>query len=250
MSKKLTTDCFIKRAKEVHGDVYDYSKVNYVNNHTKVCIMCPVHGEFWQRPNDHLNGYGCNKCGIIKTNLKNSDNLDNFIIKSKKIHGVKYIYDKVKFKNQKTKVCIMCPEHGEFWQFPYSHLQGCGCPHCNDSKLEKEITKFLNEKNVLYTNKKSFDWLGKKHLDFYIPEYNIAIECQGIQHFEPTDFGGVGKNETLKRFEKDIQRDKLKIKLCESHGIMLFHYFNIKKYYGTYKNEIHNIKELTKLLSN
>lgn len=250
MSKKLTTEEFIEKARKIHGNKYDYSKVVYVNSQTKVCIICPIHGEFWQRPNDHLNGYGCNKCGIIKTNLKNSSKLNDFITKVKKIHNNKYIYDETLLKNQKTKVCIICPEHGRFWQLPYSHLQGCGCPHCNDSKLEREIAKMLNEINIKYINKKSFDWLGKKHLDFYLPDYNIAIECQGIQHFEPTDFGGIGENKTLERFEKDKKRDNTKIELCEANGIMLFHYFNIKKYYGTYKNEIHDTKELIKLLTN
>ena len=60
--RRLTTEEFIKKAKEVHGDKYDYSKVEYKNTSTKVCIICPEHGEFWQTPNEHLQGHGCRKC--------------------------------------------------------------------------------------------------------------------------------------------------------------------------------------------
>jgi hypothetical protein len=62
MARKITTEEFIKRARQAHGDKYDYSKVNYVKSTTKVCIICPKHGEFWQRPNDHLRGRGCMNC--------------------------------------------------------------------------------------------------------------------------------------------------------------------------------------------
>lgn len=111
------------KAKAIHGNKYDYSKVNYVNTKEKVCIICPTHGEFWQRPNGHLNGLGCDKCG--KTY---SYTTEEFIEKAKQIHGNKYDYSKVKYINAQTKVCIICPIHGEFWQTPYKHLnlkEGC-----------------------------------------------------------------------------------------------------------------------------
>ena len=59
---KLTTEEFIAKAKAVHGNRYDYSKVVYVNTQTKVCIICKEHGEFWQKPKNHLCGNGCVKC--------------------------------------------------------------------------------------------------------------------------------------------------------------------------------------------
>ena len=93
MSKKKTTEEFIKEAKEKHGNKYDYSKVEYINNHTKVCIICPEHGEFWQFPQDHLKGRGCICCAGVKK-LTTSD----FIEQAKKIHGDKYDYSKVIYK--------------------------------------------------------------------------------------------------------------------------------------------------------
>lgn len=75
MAKKLTTQEFIKRAKAAHGNRYNYDKVEYINSHTKVCIICPIHGEFWQIPSDHYSGCGCNKCR--KTKSKEFEPIEN-----------------------------------------------------------------------------------------------------------------------------------------------------------------------------
>ena len=220
MRKKLTTKDFIERAIKVHGDKYDYSKVEYINNRTEVCIICPTHGEFWQRPDKHLLGHGCNLC--CKTGIKSNTN--TFIEKAKKIHGNKYDYSKVEYTNALTKVCIICPKHGEFWQTPHMHLRGNGCQKCRQSKLEKEIELLLSKNNIKYIEqcgKSTFSWLSKMKLDFYLPEYNIAIECQGEQHFKPIEhFGG---NEEFKIVSI---RDKRKRKLCDENNIKIIYYAN------------------------
>ena len=131
---KKTSKEFIARAHEVHGDKYDYSKVEYKNNSTKVCIICEEHGEFWQLPNNHIKGQGCPKC--IGKNLTTED----FIAKAREIHGDKYDYSKSEYINSQTKVCIICPEHGEFYQIPPSHLQGSGCPECAKIERQKQQT--------------------------------------------------------------------------------------------------------------
>ena len=303
--KKKTLDDFIKEAKKVHGDKYDYSKVEYINTMTKVCIICPKHGEFWQIPNSHLKGFGCikcknqqlsknktlskeqfiekanivhnnkydytnsvfistkhkvnilcekhgefiqsasshlqghgcPKCALEETSKRLLDTKETFITKARKIHGDKYDYSKVEYVNSQTKVCIICPIHGEFWQKPNYHLCGYGCKTCNESHLEKEINDFLIENNINFERQKRFDWLGLQSLDFYLPDYNIAIECQGIQHFEPIDFFG-GINE----FEKTIKRDIVKKQLCYQNDIKLIYYTNIEnKNIITNKNDILNI---------
>lgn len=61
-SKAHTTEQFIQKAKEIHGDRYDYSNVVYVNDRTKVIITCREHGEFLQAPRGHLSFKGCSKC--------------------------------------------------------------------------------------------------------------------------------------------------------------------------------------------
>ena len=94
MSRKVTTDSFIESAKMIHGNKYDYSKVNYVSAQTKICIICPEHGEFWQTPNSHLNGKGCPMCSRNKKMDTNE-----FIRRAKEINGDKYDYSKVEYKN-------------------------------------------------------------------------------------------------------------------------------------------------------
>lgn len=153
-NKSSSKDNFIQKAKKVHNNKYDYSKVNYVNNQTKVCIVCPEHGEFWQRPNNHLNGQGCPICSKLNKKNKNKSNTTDFIEKSKKIHGDKYKYSKVNYINSKTKVCIICPEHGEFWQTPNSHLQGQGCPKCVG--LGKTIDEWIEEANNIHNYKYNY----------------------------------------------------------------------------------------------
>ena len=112
MPKKLTQKEFIERARKVHGNKYDYSKVIYKNSSTKVCIVCPKHGEFWQIPNSHLQGIGCPKCGDLKKGEYKKSNTDNFINRAKEVHGNKYDYSKSVYKGVHDKICIICPEHG------------------------------------------------------------------------------------------------------------------------------------------
>ena len=122
----LDLDAFLQRSREVHGDKYDYSKVMFKGNRTKVCIICPVHGEFWQLPPNHMRGSGCPFCA----NEKHRYTKEEFISKATKIHGDRYDYSKVKYANSQTKICIVCKEHGEFWQKANDHVQGRGCPIC------------------------------------------------------------------------------------------------------------------------
>ena len=127
---KLTTEEFIAKAKAVHGDRYDYSKVKYINNQTKVCIICPIHGDFIQRPLDHIKGSGCPECGKVKNVESRRKTTDHFIDEARKVHGDKYDYSNVNYESMSKKVCIICKEHGEFWQTPYTHLNGHGCSKC------------------------------------------------------------------------------------------------------------------------
>ena len=108
---KLTTEEFIKKAREVHGDKYDYSKVEYVKSKAKVTIICPEHGEFLQTPQKHLYGQGCPKCGH-----KSELTTEEFIKKAREVHGDKYDYSNVEYVDAKTNVCIICKQHGVFWQ--------------------------------------------------------------------------------------------------------------------------------------
>ena len=105
----MTTEEFIQKAQAVHGDKYDYSKVNYVNYRTRVLIICPKHGEFLQRPDIHLQGKGCTKCGRERIGIASSKSKEQFLQEARKVHGDKYDYSKVDYVNYQTKVTIICP---------------------------------------------------------------------------------------------------------------------------------------------
>ena len=181
----------------------------------------------------------------IKKKLEWMLTKEDFIKRAREIHENKYDLSKVKYVNNHTKVCIICPEHGEFWQTVSMHLQGNGCPKCKQSHLEKEIEIFLEKNNIKYVYQKRFDWLGLQSLDFYLPDYNIAIECQGEQHFNEVLFF---KNVTL---EKRIKLDERKYDLCKEHNINILYYTNVTineeflnkhKYYFTNKELLQEIK--------
>ena len=212
---------FIEKANKTHDNTYDYSKVEYKNNKTKVCIICPKHGEFWQKPNTHLNGCGCKKCGVERRAQLRKSNLEDVIKGFKETHGNKYDYSKVIYKNTETNVCVICPKHGEFWQTPHSHLSGQGCPKCSRSLMEEYVAKYFNNKNIEYEQQKTFEWLKNKQnlrLDFYLDKYKIAIECQGRQHYESIEgFGG------LKSLLYRQANDKLKYELCKMNGIKIYY---------------------------
>ena len=234
LHKTSSTSEFIEKAKAIYVDKYDYSKVEYKSSSQKVCIICPKHGEFWQTPNNHLRGHGCTKCQYETLHELYANNTEDFIKKAKAIHGDKYDYSKTVYKNISTKICITCPIHGEFWQRPDNHLQGKGCPKCFQSKLENEVAKLLDENNIEYkqfASSKDISFIGRQHLDFYLPKYNIAIECQGIQHFEPTDFAKRGKKWAEDQFQATIKRDKEKMEKCTNNNVKLLYYSNLNSEY-------------------
>lgn len=218
----LTKEEFIEKAKAVHGDKYDYSKVEYKNNQSKVCIICPEHGEFWQIPNNHIRGEMCPKCASHRSYAYT---LDEFIEKAREVHGDKYDYSKAEYVNGDTPIKIICPIHGEFAQKPSLHLQGCGCKKCHDNRMEREWRLTLEKHNIEYIQEYS-NGFGMMKLDFFLPEYNVAIECQGMQHFEPVRFGG--DNDIVEAFKSCVERDQKKKMLCEEKGIKLFYFTNLK----------------------
>ena len=145
-NKKSTTEEFIQKAILIHGKgKYDYSKVYYINARNKVIIICPIHGIFEQRPNHHLSGQGCMKCGG-----KEKSTTDKFIKKAILVHGKgKYDYSLVNYKHSQTKVKIICAEHGVFEQIPVSHNRGYGCPECwNDKQRILDGIRFENKYNI------------------------------------------------------------------------------------------------------
>jgi len=301
--KKLTQNEVLERFKKIHGNKYDYSKVNYVNNHTKVDIICHIHGEWSQTPSDHLHGHGCMGCrndklSELKYNLKQikvkcinihgekysyddvldykgitepiiieckkhkykfkttffkhiqskdggckkchyetnqtklSSTTSDFVEKSKKIHGNKYDYSKVNYVNNHTKVIIECNKHGTFEQTPLGHITNKqGCPGCKESKGEKIIRVYLQNNNINFIPQYSYDncrYINKLFFDFYLPDYNILIEFDGKQHFEPIEWL-YEQSENI--FQLQIKKDQIKNKYCLDNNIKLIRisYKDIRK---------------------
>jgi hypothetical protein len=217
---KYSTKYFIKNAKKVHGNKYDYSMTKCFNATDKVEINCLTHGIFKQSAVQHLKGRGCPKCHFDQMAKDRAMGKERFINKAKELFGDKFDYSKVKYVNGQAKVSLICPEHGEFEVTPNSHLsRKSGCPICNESKLERELALILDEQKITYERQKRFKWLGRQSLDFYLPEYKMAIECQGVQHYKPVDFGGKGEKSANQLFEKNKKRDERKLKKCLANNI-------------------------------
>ena len=244
--RNLTQQEIIENFKKVHDRKYDYSKVEYKKSKEKVCITCSIHGDFYQTPQKHLLGQGCPKCSVIKREQNKPMSSSFFIKRSNERHGNFYTYENILFKNLHEKIEIICPIHGSFKQIAQDHISGHGCPKCNMSRLEEEVSLLLKENNIIFEEQKTFDWLkykSKLRLDFYLPDYDIAIECQGKQHFEAIDIFGGKRN-----FQVTIERDNKKRELCQKNNITLLYYSNEKidfPYY-VYTDKMELLQEIIK----
>jgi hypothetical protein len=212
----IGTEQFIKNARAVHGDKYNYERVKYIHSKNIVEIVCYEHGVFKQRPNGHLRGAGCPKCADISVGLQRRSNTEQFIKTAKEIHGDKYNYDLSEYITNSVPVIIICPEHGEFKQDPNTHLNGCGCPICKESRGEKKIASYLKRHKIKFKQQQTFEDcknILSLPFDFFLPDYNLLIEYDGIQHFEPKEF--FGGEEAFIALKK---RDQIKTEYVNGHN--------------------------------
>jgi hypothetical protein len=154
MSLHYTTESFKEKANYIHDNKYNYDKAVYINSTTPVIITCPIHGDFEQRPNNHLHGRGCKKCR--PKNVVSKMTTDLFIEKANKVHSNKYDYTNSIYTTQKDKVKIVCPIHGEFLQHPGNHLRGSGCPECakeqTSDKHRSSLEDFVKRANEVHNS--------------------------------------------------------------------------------------------------
>jgi hypothetical protein len=177
----LTTEQFIKKAKSIHGNKYDYSKVNYIKSYIKVIIICPKHGEFLITPNNHLSKKaGCSICFGNKTLTTKQ-----FIIKANDIHNNRYDYSLVQYINTSSKVKVKCNKHGIFNVTPNDHLSNCGCPDCgieHSKELQRKPTKqFIIDAKKIHGN--LYDYSLTKYINC---KTKIIIICKKDGSFEQT----------------------------------------------------------------
>jgi very-short-patch-repair endonuclease len=216
-----TTEDFVQKSILLHGNSYDYSQVCYVNSDTKVSIKCLKCSKvFYQKPNKHLQGRGCNNCYTTKKRTK-----FQFLSIVKSVHGGRYDYSLVVYKNQRTNVTVICSKHGKFSITPKHHINGVGCKLCNMSKGELKIEKYLKSRNISYENQKFIDGcvnVKKLLFDFYIPSINMCIEYDGEHHFKPINWSGdMDEDEMNYKYKNIINNDNIKNKFCVENGIRL-----------------------------
>ena len=143
---KRTLEFFIEKARSIHGEKYDYSESQYINSHSPLKIICPEHGEFWQRPDNHYFGKGCPLCGNKKISEKMSKTQDQFIKEAKEIHGDKYDYSQAKYVDSWSPVAIICKKHGLFYQKPIQHINHkAGCTQCAHELISESYALTTDE---------------------------------------------------------------------------------------------------------
>lgn len=177
MSNYKTTNDFISDARRVHGDKYDYSLSEYIGGKCKLKIVCVKHGVFEQRPNDHLSGNGCKLCGKEKTlSARLELGKRNTLLKFRKVHGDRYIYDNLNYVSSRHRVNVKCKEHGYFKIFVGNHILGHGCPKC--ARISEKLTKTLTEKEFI---EKAILKHGSKYIytncGYTLSRNKVSIAC-------------------------------------------------------------------------
>jgi len=211
-----STEEFIVKAKKVHGNKYCYNKTKYIKCDKPVIITCVKHGDYKQKPVNHINSRGCPQCAN-NVKLTTAD----FIQKSQEVHGNKYDYSQSIYKGGKEKIEIICSVHGSFWQNPNHHMRGVGCPKCNESNGEKSIREYLERHNIKYKPQYKFkkSEIYRSRFDFAIQ--NGLIEYHGKQHYLPSSFGSSEKNADIRVLVDTVQRDFKKERWCKKYKIPL-----------------------------
>lgn len=227
--KKMSLEDFIAKANKIHNNKYDYSETAYgLNSKVPVTIICPIHGKFYPTPNNHIHPTcptGCPKCKLITIGFKTSLKLEGFINKSRNIHGNKFNYDKVIYKNTTIPVIIICPIHGEFSQTPAVHFNSSySCPACFKETIrslgERSLFNFIENNGFVPVANKRPLWLKTKQslasmeLDIYIPELNLAIEYNGCRFH----------NNALKNNDYHLN----KYRICLENNVNLIHIFDLE----------------------
>lgn len=206
LTKTTPFHLFKKEADRVHKNKYTYNENSYTKLINTVVINCPIHGEFKQRAEQHIKGSNCPQCAIESSSNKTRWTKEQFIEKAIKVHGNKYDYSKVEYKQNKILITITCPKHGDFKQTPHTHTQGSGCLKCRDESLTDTTETFITKAQKIHGNLYSYDKVN------YIKSWNkVLITCLNCGDFKQTpnnhlqgkgckNCGGYGFNSKLLAF--------------------------------------------------
>jgi len=205
---RKTTEEFIEDAINIHGNTYSYSLVDYKNNYTKVKIICSKHGEFEQRPKDHLKKNRCPKC---YGNKKKTTEI--FIEDAINIHGNKYDYNLVDYKNNHTKVIINCRKHGRFEQKPNDHLSNRGCPKCYGTS-KKTTEEFIEDAIDVHGN--TYDY---SLVDYNNAQAKVIINCRKHGKFEQKPYSHLNGHGCPNCFNSSRGEQRIKKMLIENETL-------------------------------
>lgn len=206
---------------------------NFSNMKNKCLVKCDICGHEWKTvPSDLCRGHGCPRCNNSWKNRRKTK--EEFINEMNVLYNNEYKY-KIDddYVRNRDFITYICPIHGEIKQLVYTHVKGNGCPLCKESGIEKRIRISFDKNNVKYKQWYKNTWLGLQSLDFYIESKNIAIEVQGIEHFEINEF--FGGEEGLKN---NIERDERKKLLCKEHGVHLVYFLDEKNVKYLNQNDV------------
>lgn len=232
VARDLRSNNFISKAKQLHPTL-SYDQCDYVNTDTPVTIVCPTHGPFQQLPRVHLRPKcksGCPTCRAIAYDRiahQRRNTVDEFVASATKVHAGTYDYSKVVYKSTHTKVNIVCPVHGDFYQTPVNHITHMqGCPKCNrSSKGERLIIETLNQRSVEYVKEFAVQVDGRNlRFDFYLPQFNLLVEYDGWQHHKYSS----KYHKTQQDFEDYRLRDQLKMQWAVDNKYKVCRFSNFR----------------------
>ena len=220
---RITTEEFIRRAREVHGDRYDYNQVVYKHSEVKVDVVCSVHGVFKVTPCNHISHKrGCRSCSIDRRRSTK----EKFIEKANRIHNYRYDYSRIDYKDSSTKVLIICKVHGEFLQIPSNHLTGYGCMECRRESSRVGLEEFIRRSRSVHANK--FDY---SEVNYKNTTSKVIIICPHHGKFEQSPHGhllGDGCSECSKKKQYTTETAARKVEQVHGGNIKFIDEFNVK----------------------
>lgn len=244
--RRLDKTMFVSDANKIHNNYYNYEKFIYTTYDIKSIIICPIHGEFLQNPNDHLSGQGCVLCGRKRSADKRTKSPEEFINEANIIHDNKYDYSLYKYINSRKKGIVICALHGQFKQSPGNHLAGRGCPRCM-YKNQEMVHKYLEDNKYEFITQYFLRINGYRVFsDFYIPKLNLIIEYNGEQHYKPVIFNKYYYNSSdhkkaQKQFKLQQKRDNDLRKYCKHNNINLLEIDGRLYYLSTLKTYLEKL---------
>lgn len=220
---RITTEEFIRRAREVHGSRYNYSKVTYEHSRIKVKVICNIHGVFEIAPHNHIScKSGCRLCSTEQRKLTKKE----FIEKANHVHNYRYGYDSIEYKDYKTKISIVCNIHGIFLQTPANHLTGYGCILCGHESNRISLEEFISRANNIHHNK--FDY---SEVNYKNSASKVVIICPNHGKFEQSPHGhllGDGCSECSKKKQYTTETAARKVEQVHGGNIKFIDEFNVK----------------------